>query len=385
MWWLLLACAGGKSEDLPPEDSDADCMVEVTPPDEPVAGGPPVAARELAGMIVWTADFDAEAEARGLVDCSYTRSYSGTERIDQGYLCPDCSFLAPAVTEMIAGYDDCYGQIGTQPQIHTEEVGLGEVDGALHFFRTSLENATLKDLGAVEGDAAAFRFLYEEDSDLTDGGVLSLTLSGDFQSSSGTEMLEDPQSLREEPYACGWPRNNPGGPNSSYTLAEGEVFPNVRLLDRCGERVSLWDFRGFYLVVDVSAINCSYCQVMAKGAEGFKARMEEACVPVEMITLMAESLSTVNIPASQEMLEAWTDTYGLSSPVLADEGFGYARLREYVGEDNFGYPTTAILDPEGRLIGTIDGFSTYKDENGKVTGDAWDDIEAIILKDRSGR
>ena len=36
---------------------------------------------------------------------------------------------------------------------------------------------------------------------------------------------------RTEPYACGWPLNNPGGPNSGWNVATGAVFPNVRLDD----------------------------------------------------------------------------------------------------------------------------------------------------------
>jgi hypothetical protein len=396
LFWLL-ACSGTDAKnDSVQQDSSAgtvdsadsgdtssttdtvdtgECDLSVDPPASQDPGKAPVAARELVGTIVWTADFDADAEALGMKDCSYTRVYDGTERNDQGYLCPGCSLLVPANAEMTVGYEDCYKQIGSQSQVHTETLGVGDVSGELHFFRTSAQNATPGDMGAITGDLSSFSFVHEDTSDLTAGGKMTLSLAGSFSTTVGSTMMDDPQAARTEDYSCGWPHNNPGGPNSSYTLGEGEVFPNVQLEDQCGEMVSLWDFRGYYTIVDISAINCGYCQVMAQGAETFKSKMDDACIPVELVTLMADSLSTVNLPATLEDRKLWASTYGLTSPVLGDEGFGYALLPSYVGEDNFGYPTTAVLDPEGRLIGTMDGFAT----------DGWDTIEAMIEADWATR
>jgi thiol-disulfide isomerase/thioredoxin len=152
------------------------------------------------------------------------------------------------------------------------------------------------------------------------------------------------------------------------------VFPNLRLVDQCGDEVDLWDFRGYYLVIDSSAPNCGPCQAMAEGAEAFKARMAASCAPVEMITLLNESLSAINQPASAEDQQAWVDAFGLSSPVLADKGAAYALFPEYLDiESGMSYPAVILVDPDGRVMYGATGFSD------------WSEFRDIILEDWAAR
>ena len=58
--------------------------------------------------------------------------------------------------------------------------------------------------------------------------------------------------VSEEPYACGWKRNNPGALRATGT-AEGDVVENLTMFDQCQEKVELWDFYGEYNILWLSA------------------------------------------------------------------------------------------------------------------------------------
>jgi thiol-disulfide isomerase/thioredoxin len=370
----------------PPTDSDSippDCE-EPAAPESRVEGNAPVLAREISGSVTWSLDFDSALEALGYQDCQYTRVYTGTERIDQQYLCPDCTFLAPAEADMVEGYSDCYLQIDDAEQLRTEMLGLGPASdgsGELAFYRRSGENLAPGELGPATLEGEQLLVSWSDEVVLETGESYLLEASGELSLVEGTELLKDPEDPRTEPYACGWALNDPGG-DVAYLVEDGAVFPTARFEDQCGERPALRDFRGYYLVVDVSATNCGPCQQMAERAEAFKHKLKADCIPVEMVTLLAESLSTINIPASLETRQDWAATYGLNSPILGDEGFGYALLPEYMGYDGgMSYPTTVVLDPEGKLLGGFGGFGVMVDQSGQEIGSTFDDIEALIRSD----
>ncbi len=400
---ILVACAGGEGakdsgkESQAVEDSEGggDSEIRDSVSDSTVvdtgectpgtAEEGQILVGDIQGRIVWTADFDAAAEATGKTDCTYTRVYSGNQRIDQDYLCPDCSWLGQATAEMIVGYEDCYLQIDDAPQIRQEVLGLMEVEGALHVLRSGSVNVSPRDLAAIEGDASEFQFTSSSTSDSDGGGQVTLTLNGGFFLREDCSYAVDPTVPLTEQSSCGWPRNNPGGPNSSYVLTEGEIFPNVRLEDQCAGEVDLWDFRGSYLIVDMAATNCGPCQQMASEAEAFKAKAEEEGLEVELITLLADSLSTVNLPADLATRQLWVDTYGLSSPVLGDEGFAYALFPPYFEDGSAGYPTSAVIAPDGRLLGMYSGFGYRTDQDGNVVGNTYDDLADMIRADMAAQ
>jgi peroxiredoxin len=374
--------SSGNPDDTGPAGDSADtgapgpsCVEDPLPPSEKDTGDAPRVGRTLSGSVTWSLAFDAEAEAAGFTDCSYTRVYAATEVGDQGYLCPECELLTTADTVMTSGYEDCFLQIDDDEAERTEHVGFGEVDGERHFFRTGNENVRLSDMGAAVGGAESWAVAWESEAELTAGGNMLLTAEGTFTEATSDDVwIEDVTGARTEPYTCGWPQNSPGGPNPTWTVATGEVFPNLRLVDQCGDEVDLWDFRGYYLVIDSSAPNCGPCQAMAEGAEAFKARMAASCAPVEMITLLNESLSAINQPASAEDQQAWVDAFGLSSPVLADKGAAYALFPEYLDiESGMSYPAVILVDPDGRVMYGATGFSD------------WSEFRDIILEDWAAR
>lgn len=399
--FLLFACTvdgptkDSDKESVPVEDSEGDSpgtdsSVDSVPVDtgacEPGTGEQgQVLVGDIQGRVVWTVDFDATAEAAGKTDCTYTRVYTGRQRIDQDYLCPDCTWLGQATAEMTVGYENCYLQIDDAAQIREEVLGLAEVDGSLHLMRTGNVNVSPRDLAAIVGDASDFRFTSSSTSDVDEGGQVTLSLDGGFLIREDCFYADDPTVPLTEPSACGWPRNSPGGPNSTYLLVDGEIFPNVRLEDQCEGEVDLWDFRGRYLIVDMAATNCGPCQEMAAAAEAFKVKAEEEGLDVELITLLADSLSTVNLPADLATRQQWADTYGLSSPVLGDEGFAYALFPPYFEDGSAGYPTSAVIAPDGRLLGLYGGFGVRLDSDGNVVGNTYDDLADMIRADMAAQ
>ncbi len=377
---LLGACTGvvKNTDDEPPDDSGspAACTpVEVEPGPKDTGDGPR-AARTLAGTITWQVDFDADAEALGYSDCSYTRDYNDfVERTDLGWLCPTCTLLTEGTAVMVSGHDDCYAQIDDHDAERVEQLGLAESGDTVGFWRTGTQNVRLSQQGDLVEGAVAFG----DSAVLDSGGGYTLSASGTIVAGEAdTATVDDPSGARTEPYSCGWPLFSPGGTTPGYTLATGATFPNARLGDTCHEGVDLWDFRGRYVVVDASAPDCGPCQEMAKRADAFKAAMADQCIDVEMITLLDAGLSQVNLPADWVTLENWRTRFGLASPVLADEGFGYAVLAPALNPDGgMGLPSWALLDPDGRMILLGSGF-------GETSG-YFDPIQAAILADSAER
>ncbi len=350
------------------------CVETPAPPATRNPGSGPRSAQRLTGEIRWTLDFDAAAEATGMRDCDYARSYDDvTETTLQGWLCPDCEVLAVGTSVMTRGWADCYAQISDAAAERVESLGLGEVDGVPHFRRSGSANVVLGDMGAVtERDDGAFDVTWTDTSDLDAGGTMTLLAEGTLTlDTHPTATVPDPEGVITEPYACGWPQNSPGGPNAAWAVTDGEVFPNLRLEDQCGESFDTWDLRGYYTIVDASAPDCGPCQLMASTAEDFRAEMEAACLPVQMVTLLVAGLGNINNPAPLDVRQAWVEEFGLTSPVLGDLGAGYALLPRYLGRDSgMSFPSVAVLAPDGTVLGGQAGFGDWENIRGLITAHA---------------
>ena len=359
--------------DLPP----AEC-----PEDNGYVGFEPHAARTLNGEARWTLDFDAAAEALGYTDCSYHRSYGEmVERQGHTWQCPDCEWFTIGDAEIDEGYADCYAQISTSEQLRTEHLGVGAVDGEPHFWRTGAQNIGLADMGATTGAGTAEDPLlvgWSDEATLDAGGGFVLTATGGFTVGERSDTpIEDEDVPRETPYAGGWPLCNPGGPSPTYTLAAGVTLPNARLVDQYGDAVDLWDFWGSYVVLDSSSPNCGPCQSLAKEEAAWTQSMAREGIDVEWITLLNESLSTVNLPADAEMLDTWVSAMGTTGPVLADEGYAYTLFPAYTGSDSgMSYPTMIVVNRDMQVLGWDSGFGSEADG-----GTGFSAIEDLIRAD----
>ena len=116
-----------------------------------------------------------------------------------------------------------------------------------------------------------------------------------------------------------WPITTPPGELAATGYAEGDVPPDLRVPDQFGDTVSLWQFYGRLVVVDISPMWCAPCQEIAAGLEDLLADYQDT--DLVYISLVAETVE--GAPATKESAEQWASAYGIvSAPVVADlDGF----------------------------------------------------------------
>ncbi len=366
---LLLACGDKTAETGTADTVGTVDTAETTPdttPGQTEEGEIP--AVQVTGSVTWTLEFDETAEAKGFTDCSYTREYAGTQYLDMDYLCADCVVQVQGTATMTEGLD-CYSQISSSASTERTE-HWGWSDAA--FYRTGVEQGTLGELSAFTPPAAgeAGTIGWESESDLTDGGVMLLTATGSlsWQTDEAT-LLPEPWPASPASYACGWPTNDPGTLTLDYDLAVGKTFPNVRLIDQCGERMALWDLYGSWLIMDTSQSDCGPCRSMAEGAEAFVAEMAAEGIDVKVVSFLGNGLSNPYGTPDEATHTDWVESYSLTDPVLYDQGFAYALFPDFVTEytgESFGYPTWIVVDPEMNLV------------HGNIGFGSWDDVGDVI-------
>lgn len=363
--------SGGAGGDLAP--LQAAC--ETGEPGE-VASLPSV---RLTSTITWSLDFDADAEALGSEDCSYTRTFEGVQRFGWEHLCPDCDFIARGDATMVDGFD-CFSQISSSPaEVRTE---LWAIEDGTKLHRSGRDQfpmpTVLAELSATSeaGEEVAVSWA-SEDNALSAGGTFDLGATGSLAWAVDEALLQDdPWGPRAAPYACGWECEDPGDLVGVSPMAVGEVIPNGRFRDQCGEMVDLWDFHGSYLVIDASQSDCGPCRSMADTHGPFVEQMRAEGVPVRVITLMGNGLSATWETPSQDTVDAWVAAYGLTDPVLADSAWTLSYFPTFIdgysGED-YGYPAWIVVDPSLRPIHGNVGFSS------------WEAVSDVIMADVEGR
>jgi len=125
-------------------------------------------------------------------------------------------------------------------------------------------------------------------------------------------------------------------------FSQGQVPFDFRLKDQNGESVSLWQFYGSVIILDVSTMWCRPCQEIARHVE--KTYQDYRDDGFMYLTLLAEDLHS-NRPGIGE-LNDWADNFGIESvPVIQDDG-GYCDSVEATGT----YPAVLLIDREMRVV-----------------------------------
>jgi len=332
---------------------------------EGTGGSPPVEVQlqTISGDVTWTVTFDADAQAAGATDCTYTRHYEAVEDASAKWFCGGCDVMFRATVEMTAGEADCFSQISDTPPLTTEWIGLANG----RFFRGI--GGPMSDQGSVvmSGDdvATANQVL---DLPNTAGGTFAFDVAGQLTLGEG---IGDPLNGFNPPdvYACGWPKSNAPEYTGDYTVAVGQTVPDGLFLDKCNEPVRLHDLSGAYLIVDMSAVDCSVCRSMAQDEEQWVTDMADQGIEVRVVTLLAPSLADVLGFTTQGMLENWGETFDLTAPVLADRGWGLSMFIPLFGEE-LGYPSWVLVDPELQVMETGSGFGSFTDFETLILADA---------------
>jgi len=330
-------------------------------------------ARVLSSDVTWTLAFDAEAEANGFADCSYRRLFEGAEVLDLPWNCADCTMIVqgdatmqPHTGEGLGGVDCAALITGNTEATRTEQWGLTVTEGSAGLHRATRAQYPMGSLTTVEGlaEGAVVPVGWESEYTMTDGGSMLLSAAGTLSWQTSEETwLEDPFGPRAGPYACGWECNDPGGLTNGYRPTVGDVLPNGRFRDSCGEMVELWDFHGSWLILDSSQHDCGPCQRMAEESGAFLADMVAAGIPVRMVTLMGNGLAAPHETPDEALVAEWIDAFDLVDPVLADRGYAHSLFPEFIdgvtGED-YGFPAWILVNPEMELVHGEVGFSSWK-------------------------
>jgi hypothetical protein len=336
-------------------------------------------ATRLESTVTWSLEFDSDAEAAGFVDCTYTRTYAGLQRVDIPHVCPGCDFIVEGDAVMTEGFADCYEPIFGGTETRTETWAIQGLD--VHRRAGSqivLPEDPLTTLETPSGDGAAVSLGWGSEYPVNDdvgelAGIMTLEASGTIVwETDPSTQLEEAFGPRAAAYGCGWECNDPGDLGGAYPLAPGAVLPNFRLDDQCGEAVDIHDFYGSYVVLDAAQSDCGPCLTMAEEAEAFRDKMTAEGIPVRLIPLLGNGLGDVAGTPSDTVHQAWVDRFNPADPVLADRGWGYAALSQYLPEHSgtdIAFPAWIVIGPDMTVIEGAVGFSS------------WDTIEAIIEAD----
>lgn len=319
--------------------------------------------QSISGDITWTVTFDADAKAAGATDCTYTRHYEGVEDGSAAWLCADCDKTYRTTVEVVDGLEDCYAQVTSADPATTEWLGL-----AAGAFRRGF-GATMSEQGTATVDGAVIDIANDvADVEAPAGGTLAFEVRGQLATEEGEG---DPLHGFRAPdsYACGWEKSDPAPYTGDYALTLGGVVPDGLFKDACEDTVRLHDLAGSYLVIDMAAMDCPPCRQMAALEEAFVADMAAQGIAVHVVTLLAPSLDDTLGETTTEMLTTWRDSYALTSPVLADRGWGLSVFAPAIG-DGTGYPSWVIVDPELRVIDFDTGFQSFAPFKSAIAADA---------------
>ncbi len=100
----------------------------------------------------------------------------------------------------------------------------------------------------------------------------------------------------------------------------GQVFPDLRVRDQHGDDVSLWQFYGMVIALDISTMWCGPCQQLAVEVDHtWKDYRDEGFIYITM--LPEDQLGQV---PDQADLNVWADNFNITAPVVADDqGYAY--------------------------------------------------------------
>lgn len=115
---------------------------------------------------------------------------------------------------------------------------------------------------------------------------------------------------------------------------KGEVVPDFTLIDQHGEEVTLSEFEGSVVVLDVSTMWCVPCQKLSAHTEAlYQERINDDFM---YLTLLQEDVNTA--PPTIENLNQWADSFGITAPVLADGDKSVAAVIDGT------YPAVLVID-----------------------------------------
>jgi len=113
-----------------------------------------------------------------------------------------------------------------------------------------------------------------------------------------------------------WEQSTPPNCLEAQGFEEGQVVPDMRLVDQHGDTVSLWQFYGDLIVLDFSTMWCAPCAVLAEGVDETWEEFEGE--GFMYLTVLSQDVFS-NVPDVEDLTQ-WADDHSITAPVLSDDG-----------------------------------------------------------------
>ncbi|MED5373652.1 MAG: TlpA disulfide reductase family protein [Myxococcota bacterium] len=120
-------------------------------------------------------------------------------------------------------------------------------------------------------------------------------------------------------------------------FAVGEVVPELVGADQFGDEVSLWQFYGDVVILDISTMWCAPCQDLAGDVTETQAHYEAD--GVVYLTVLAQDRDG-EAPSVDDLAE-WADAFEIAAPIVGDDSDWYL---DAVPTNTF--PQLMVLDRE---------------------------------------
>ncbi len=123
--------------------------------------------------------------------------------------------------------------------------------------------------------------------------------------------------------------------------SSGQVVEDFCMEDQHGDKVSLWQFYGDLILLDISTMWCGPCQQIAQDVdETWKDYKDEGFM---YITMLPEDLEGGSV--DQGDLQEWAEGFEITSPIVSDnEGYGY------VVEPQRAWPVVMLIDRDMTVL-----------------------------------
>jgi thiol-disulfide isomerase/thioredoxin len=123
---------------------------------------------------------------------------------------------------------------------------------------------------------------------------------------------------------------------------EGDIPPDMRLVDQHGDEVSLWQFHGRVIALDISTMWCGPCQILAREVD--EVQEHYGYDDFVYLTLLPEDVE--GDPPDVADLNVWAERNSVSAPILADFAdapFAYTIVPEKI------WPRVLVIDRDLRV------------------------------------
>ena len=133
--------------------------------------------------------------------------------------------------------------------------------------------------------------------------------------------------------------------SAAAQVKEGENAPNFTLKNLDGKEISLNQFRGKHVLINFWATWCGPCKIEMPSLEALYERFKD-----RNFVLLAIS----NDMFGANIVKPFVKAHNINFPVLLDQ-----RLKVSNAFGVVSLPTTFMIDPQGKIIGTLFGAEDW--------------------------